>query len=251
MPDAGFTPATLGSRLVLWLDADRGFNVLDAGLTWVDNSPALNDAHQTDSTRCPHRLPAGATGGLAGHGLIAFTGNQYVRIEDADSLRWSSSDFYFYVVLRQQVPLNGYGIVYAKWTDSAPLYTGFFLWANYPYTPWDGNAFTGFVGRFDTAHELIARGSYNDDTLHLISVYRDGALGELRIDGTSVVQGNASGFDLTAFDAVGNAAVVGGRADPWLQGLQGEIAEIVAFKGTLTAGERAEVESYLLGAYGL
>src|SRR5438067_505277 len=113
-----------------------------------------------------------------------FDGNQYMSIPDATSLQWSSGDFSVFVAMEQTVALYDYAIVYAKWTDTSPLYTGVFLWANYPYTPWDGPAFTGYVARIDIDREAIGKGAYNDGAVRLVGLVRSGDNLTLRLDQT-------------------------------------------------------------------
>jgi mono/diheme cytochrome c family protein len=75
---------------------------------------------------------------------------------------------------------------------------------------------------------------------------------DLRINGQIVgTNPNASGFDATAFDAAGVPALIGGRPDMNFQALQGGIAEMMAFKGSLSDPELAGVEQYLMTRYGL
>ncbi len=226
------------SRLVLWLKSDEGF----APDHWVDQSQAHNDAYQTMTLRQPH----------AANGLVMFDGNQFMRIEDATSLQWSSGGWSLFAVMEQALPMYGWAIVYAKWTDASPLVTGAFLWASYPYTPWDGPAFNGYVGRIDINREVISRGPYNDGPVRLVAIVRDGDSFAMRING-NVVDTNTGigGFDAAAFDAAGLPAYIGGREDMSFQALQGGIAELMAFKGSLSAADLSSVEHYLMTRHSL
>jgi hypothetical protein len=55
-------------------------------------------------------------------------------------------------------------------------------------------------------------------------------------------------------DAVGQAVIIGHNGynpSPGFQAFKGDIAEIVAVKGTLTASELQNLEIYLIGKYAL
>lgn len=247
--DAGppaYTPATLGSRVVLWLEGDS-FKGIDGGVMWPDKSGQGNDAFQDASTRMPALLDAGSEGGINGHGVVHFAGNEFLRIADSTTLQWAASDFAFYVVMRH---LNGavvspnYAIVYSKWTDTPPEFPGFFMWASYPGS-------TGYVTRFNASQALESDGGLNDGVMRLVGTRRSGANYELRVSGTKVdMLSDASIPDPDAFNAAGMPAFIGGRDAP-IQQLQGDIAEIVAIKGTLTDVEQTTLEAYLKKKYGL
>lgn len=246
-PPAPFTPATLGSRLVLWLEGDAFKNV-DGSVVWPDKSGAKNDAFQDASTRMPFLVDGGMDGSVNGHGVVRFSGNQFLSIVDNAGLQWGSSDFGFYIVMRHT---NGapnmptYGIAYGKWTDTpAGGYPGFFMWASYP-------ASTGYVARLDANQPVQSDGGMNDGQLRLVGARKVGSDFELRVGGAQVDRrADASVPDASAFDAPGLPAFIGGRPAQ-VQQLQGDIAEILAVKGTLSAGEQASLETYLKAKYGM
>jgi hypothetical protein len=247
--DAGppaFTPAALGSRVVLWLEGDS-FKGIDGGVMWPDKSGTGNDAFQDAATRMPALIDAGSEGGINGHGVVHFGGNEYLRISDSTTLQWATSDFAFYVVMRH---LNGpvvppdYAIVYSKWTDTGPEYPGFFMWASYPGK-------TGYVTRFNASQALESDSGLNDGVMRLVGTRRSGTNYELRVGGNQVdLLSDASVPDPDAFNAAGLPAFIGGREAP-IQQLQGDIAEIIAVKGTLTDPEQLRLEDYLKKKYGL
>lgn len=245
--DAGFTPATLGSRVVLWLEGDS-YLVVDGGATWPDKSSAHNDALQDAAARAPSFIDAGLDGSVNGKGVVRFAGNQFLSILDNASLQWAESDFGFYVVMRHvndgSTKLPDYAIVYGKWTDINPLYPGFFLWANYPGT-------TRYVARLDTNQLVRSDAGMNDGTVRLVGARRVGTELSLRVGGTEVEKiSDASVPDALAFNAPGLPAVIGGRPAATQQ-LHGDIAEIIAVKGTLSDAEQTQLEAYLKSKYGL
>jgi hypothetical protein len=249
-PDAdaapAYTPAVLGSRVVLWLEGDS-FKGIDGGVMWPDKSGTGNNAFQDAGARMPALLDAGSEGGINGHGVVHFAGNEYLRIADSTTLQWAASDFAFYVVMRHlngAVVLPDYAIVYSKWTDTGPEFPGFFMWASYPGS-------TGYVTRFNASQAIESDGGLNDGVMRLVGTRRAGMNYELRVSGTKV-DGltDASVPDPDAFNAAGLPAFIGGREAP-IQQLQGDIAEIIAIKGTLTDPEQTTLEAYLKKKYGL
>lgn len=247
--DAGppaFTPAALGSRVVLWLEGDS-FKPIDGGVMWPDKSGTGNDALQDTPARMPVLIDAGSEGGINGHGVVHFAGNEFLRIADSTTLQWAASDFAFYVVMRH---LNGpvvapdYAIVYSKWTDTGPEFPGFFMWASYPGS-------TGYVTRFNASQALESDSGLNDGVMRVVGTRRSGTNYELRVGGNQVdLLSDASVPDPDAFNAAGLPAFIGGR-EAAIQQLQGDIAEIIAVKGTLTDVEQTTLEGYLKKKYGL
>ncbi len=250
-PDAGFLPTHLGTRLVLWLDADRGFDAGASGAIWNDLSPAQNHATQSDSARLPTWAAAGSAMGLPAHALVRFDATQFLTIADHPSLQWSSGDFALYAVLLYTNPLAEWTIVYAKWTDTGPDFPGLMFFANYPNTPATPTPFTGFVARVDTDRIASAVGPYNDGALRVVAVRRSANTLELRLNGTADAgPTNIAGFNTTGFDAVGRPVYLGGRPEGTQQ-FHGGIAEVIGIKGSLSSSEQQQLEGYLRAKFGL
>lgn len=242
-----FTPAALGAKLVLWLDADRNFDLVDGGVVWKDQSPEGNHAIQDTLARQPAHFDGGV-GDAGTRGVVRFSGNQYLSIADDPSLQWGAGDYAIYVVVRHSNNPSGgnpYAIVYAKWIDTAP-FTGPFIFANYPET-----VTTGYVSRVDDAREARTDGGLNDGKLRLVGTRKLGNDLELRINGTKADQIDAGGYDTTAFNAFDAGPVIGGRASAGFQALEGDIAELIAIKGTLSDTEQANIEAFLKTRHGL
>ncbi|AKU96142.1 hypothetical protein AKJ09_02806 [Labilithrix luteola] len=240
-----FSPQTLGSRLVLWLEADKDFGVVDGGLVWKDQSPQKNDAVQNDLLQQPAHLDGGDDASINHHGVVHFTGNEYLQIQDSDSLQWATSDYALYAVVRHTNAPAQYGIIYAKWTDVAP-FPGPFLWASYPH-----GEKTGYVARIDTTREVFSDGGMNDNTYRIVGAHKAGTTLELRIGGEKVSElVDAGGYDESGFNAATLPAYVGGRPQP-VQRLHGDIAELIAIKGTLSTADVAALEAFLKAKYDL
>lgn len=242
-----YTPAVLGARLVLWLEGDS-FEELDGGAYWPDKSGTKNDAFQEAGARIPFFIDAGAEGGINGHGVVHFAGHEYLRVADSPTLQWAADDFAFYVVMRHvNDTVNappGFGIVYTKWTDTGPEFPGFFMWASYPGS-------TGYVTRLDATQVVGSDGGLNDGTMRLVGTRKNGMNYEIRVGGNQVSLLSDAGIpDPAAFNANGLPAFIGGR-EAQIQQLQGDIAEIIAMKGTLTDLEQTTLEGYLKKKYGL
>ncbi|MDB5220406.1 MAG: hypothetical protein JWO86_8333 [Myxococcaceae bacterium] len=247
--DAGpppYTPAVLGARMVLWLEGDS-FKEIDGGVMWPDKSATGNDAFQDASARMPFLIEAGAEGGINGHSVVRFAGHEYLRIGDSPTLQWAADDFALYVVMRHEngaTALPAYGIVYAKWTDTGPQFPGLFMWAGYPGS-------TGYETRLDVTQAIGSDSGLNDGTMRLVGTRRSGMSYELRVGGNQVSLLTDAGIeDPAAFNAAGLPAFIGGR-EAQIQQLQGDIAEIVAVKGTLTDLEQTTLEGYLAKKFGL
>ncbi len=242
--DAGFTPATLGGKLVLWLEADPAKTLLDAGLvtTWTDQSGQSNHAQQG----VPAHQPAlTLDSGLSGKPALHFGGAQTLIIQDSVSLQWGASDFAFYAVMRYVNTAANYAIAYGKFssTVSSP---GFFLWAAYPTTD-------SYVTRMDSITPLTADGGpYNDNVMRIVGARKVGNALELRVNGVVTASNpDVSGYDVTAANAVGIPSFIGGRDSVNFQNLDGDVAEMVGLKGTISDAEQTKIEAYLKAKYGL
>jgi len=240
-----FTPAALGSRLVLWLEGDA-FTDIGGSVKWPDKSGLGNDAFQDAATRMPAIVDASTDGAVNGHGVVRFAGNQFLAIADNVALQWAPGDFGFYIVMRHTNGTNDYGIGYAKWSDVGGLgFPGFFMWASYPQA-----GATGYVTRLDTQQAVLSDGGLNDGVARLVAARKVAGNLELRVQGNQVGMITDAGFpDASAFNAPGIPAVIGGRQGA-IQALKGDIAEIIAVKGTLTDAEQTSVETYLKAKYG-
>jgi hypothetical protein len=86
----------------------------------------------------------------------------------------------------------------------------------------------------------------------LLIGHRSGTMLEIRINGTQDTMANtATTLNATA---AGNTLYIGGHitsGNTVIQGLQGDIAELLALHGPLTDTEMGKLETYLKTKYGL
>jgi hypothetical protein len=253
-PDPAAAVLALGPRVVLWLDADQGYGPNGAGIVWKDRSASKNDAVQTTAAQDPGYLDAGVDGSVNGHGVVHFGGSAFLTVADTASLHWSAGDYALYVAVRETVPdPASSAIIYGKFAEIVP-FSGPMLWANYPYGP-DGNGpgVTGYATRLDNffTRTTESDGGMNDGVMRLVGVHKSGNALELRVGGTAVsTAADVSGFDTSGFDSAGRPVFIGGRPE-LNQMLQGDIAALIAVKGSITDPEQAGVETYLKTKFGL
>lgn len=236
-------PTTFGSRLVLWLSADNGYDTDGGFAQWKDRSGTGNDAVQPTPGKIPALFDGGA--GVNGQPVLHFTGAEFLQIADNASLQWAASDFTLFMVERHINPTNQYAILYTKWTDDgAQGYPGFFLWANYPTT-------NGLVTRLDTQNIVFGPDAGNDNVARVVGARRNGTDLQLYSGGTLLGEMPDSSIANPAeFNADTIPAYIGGRPQA-VQMLQGDVAEVIGVKGTLTDKELATLQSYLKAKYKL
>jgi len=244
VPDAApLDPSSLGSRLVLWLSADSNYTTDGGFAVWKDRSSAGNDAVQANGANIPALFDGGT--GVNGKPALHFTGTEYLTIADSDSLQWAASDFTFFMVERHTNDTNLYGLLYAKWTDNgADGYPGFFLWADYP-----GNS--AIVTRLDIPNAVFGDAGTNDGVARVVGARRNGT--DLQLWEQAQLAGempDSSIVNPTEFNAAGLPAYIGGRPAN-VQALLGDIAEVIAVKGTVTDQELVNLQAYLRAKYKL
>ncbi|MEO8799396.1 MAG: hypothetical protein ABI551_16010, partial [Polyangiaceae bacterium] len=110
-----------------------------------------------------------------------------------------------------------------------------------------------YVTRMGAFTPVVADGGdYNDNVMRVVGARKVGNALELRAGGAVVATNpDVSGYDVAAANAVGNPAFIGGRDSVDFQNLNGDIAEMIAVKGTVSDIEQAEIEAYLKAKYGL
>lgn len=266
--DDRLAPPTF-EQLVLWLDAttDSCDLVNDSELeTWRDQSQYRNTARPVASWL----RPTFAKDRSNGHGAVRFTGVIHppynddamtLAVEDSESLRFGVGDFAYLVVAEwsndptprvdPQRETNRYygglGFLLAKQTPAFP-YSGVLMAANYPGIFYQVPAATKFVVQLSLASLYVA--SYddglNDAKFRLYEVRRRGTEVALRINAQpqNAMRVKAE-LDLSAIQ--GRLLIGGSDAQP----LTGEIAEIVALKGTVPDVDLASLERYLMHKYDL
>jgi hypothetical protein len=244
------TPADLGVRLVLWLDAGRSgasVNGTKVGV-WPDRSSSNNDARQSEDSRQPVYVASGV------HGLPAlrFDGQStFLRIADATSLQWGLSPFAVFAVVRGAPALGVNAMIYQK-SDADPPFLGPALLVNAAKPTASAKASiqlhaglysNSILGVADTTPRLLVGRRYVTDVQTLV---------ELRVNGNVV--GTSVETAPVSVDAPGRDAIIGHNGyqpSPGFQAYEGDIAEICAVKGALTDDELWAMEAYLQTKYGL
>ncbi len=236
-------PSALGGRLVLWLSADKDFSTDGGFAVWKDQSSAGNDALQALGVSIPALFDGGA--GVGGKPALHFSGAQYLQIADTTSLQWAASDFSLFMVERHTNDPAVYAILYTKWTDDgAQGFPGFFLWADYPTS-------SGIVTRLDTQNIVFGPDGGNDGVARVVGARKNGSDLQLYSGGKLVGEmADASVANPAEFNAATIPAYIGGRPQG-IQMLQGDVAEVIGVKGTLSDKELADLHAYLKAKYNL
>ncbi len=258
---AAWTPASLGFRLQVWLDATKGV-VLSGGrvIRWEDQSGSQN--HATQSLNAAQPILSSAV--INGRDAITFDGRgTWLSIADATPLHWRHDDFAVAIVARYvNVPStdeqSGSAAFWSKTDPTAP-YAGTSLLGNEPLPTVGGptSALAAWLkSPRDRANGNAAadsmRTGLDDGRFRVFAMRRIGQFAlEARVSGTTTVA-NVGGVEASAIGQpikIGCAAVAGSASrGRWLDG---SIAEIVAVFGPMTDAEMDALEAYLRSKYGL
>jgi hypothetical protein len=237
-----FTPTQL-TGLVLWLDANQGVVTSQSKVsTWMDRSGRNNNAGQSVAAIQPS-LVTGVVNNLP---AIRFA-NTALQITDSATLQWGTDDFAIFIVGSYKNASTGYGMFLSKQEAPYP-YRGPSLWGN--YTLPSMNTGIGLQLENTTTQYAISTAGKNDGVVRLYTGRRAGNTMEVRVNGAVQGMATATPNDVSA---AGRAIFIGGApgTNTVTQGLDGDIAEIVAVHGALTAAELTQLESYLKAKYAL
>jgi hypothetical protein len=255
-PVRASTPKDLPG-LALWLDGAQGttFDGSAKLTSWVDQSGNANNA----TIVAPCVGPARAASSLNGHDTLAFSGSAGVgaclTIADAASLQFGTTDFGIFLVTRYtNVPaISGTSttqsaVFWKKYLPGAPpqqLFTGVIMYGN------DTSKANLQVLQTNLSGNQVASttASLNDNNFRRLGATRRALDLEVWINGASdakVVLATTTNVSEPAQPLYigGNGAGAGG----WLLG---NIAEVVAVKGTLTNAQIVQLDAYLKAKYGL
>ncbi len=240
-PDAGDAAAGFSVKnlpgIALWLDAAKG--VVNDGnqkvSTWSDQSGNSNDATQS----LPGNQPTLGAQTINGMAAIHFVGGQDLEIADSASLQLGTGDFFIAVVARW-TNVSGFAQLYGKKEPLNP-YNGAGMWGNYPTN--------GLVGGETQTGLSVASttSSLNDNVARQYAVRRSGSTLSLRVNGkTEGTTANAT----SDCSAVGTKAYIGQNGGSQYP-LDGDIAELVVIKGSISGTDLTALETYLANKYKL
>lgn len=253
--------------IVLWLDAAKGVTANQASVvSWADQSGNHNDASQQDASWQPSLVATG----INGLPVVHFTANaapadgvssygNVLNIADSTTLQWGSDDYLIEVVTRyDNVPTatfstdgaTGYGTLYSKQTTNPALpATGVALFANTPAGD-NANGTTAFSSVVEIAHGVTnTTTGFNDGTARLLGTQRTGGTSlALRVNATQTATATVTSIDV---DEPATGVRLGASSDATTARLDGDIAEMIAVKGTISATDLTTLETYLTTKYGL
>ena len=227
-----FTPASIPG-LQLWLDASQitGLNDGDAVATWTDASG--NAQHATQSTAS--KRPLYKTGILNGKPVVRFDGvDDFLRNDVFTALNNAPAASLF--IVKRQTSSGGinFPVLFASLFYQFNLGSGPKYWrtsitedanTTLDWTTWTYEAQLFDGSQSGNANRLKIRSNGNP-----VSVSYTGTIAATLSSGT--------GFYVSTSD---------GTLYPW----NGDIAEIIAYSATPSAGELAQLEQYLAAKYGL
>ena len=253
--DGGLTSPLDVPGLVLWLDGRRGVTGNATVSAWADQTSYHNDATQSVVALQP--VPSFINGVPSLHfsaGTLATAGTM-LEIQDAPSLDWGTGDFYVAIVARfDNTFVDGgndefaTGMLFAKAplaTSVGPLLTANIL-GELEQTNQVGLGFSLNPSLPDDW--IITNTPYNNGTPHLIAMQRVGLLLELRVDCATVAQNESDDGDISA---VGANVMIGSFGAGQLARLDGDVGDILAVAGTLTADDWDSLEVLEVNKWGL
>lgn len=234
--------------LVLWLDAAKGITKNgNAVATWADQSSAKNDA--TAGNVAP-TFTASAINSLPAVTFSMMSVNNLV-IADSSTLQFGTADYSIFVVSRfDNDPKSGPTTGLADFFTKAGKNSGILFYGN-NLNPKNSTITAGMFAAEDANDFLGASGAYNDGTARLYALVRTSNVITLRVNGSQVGTLNESApvdVSAAATDVLIGAFPQGKNT---LGALDGDIAEMIAVKGSISSNDLASVESYFKSKYAL
>jgi hypothetical protein len=240
-------PAIPGA--VLWFDAAKGVDAAAGKITrWADQSPAKNDAAPTAAANAPTLIAARSDNGRPAVHFDGKTRPAWLRIADADSLRWGTGDWTVLVAGSYDNALDGthldaLGTFFSKHAQNSEI----LFCGNWPMTENTEKASLHLgLGEGNPGMESV-RKDFNDGKVRVYGARRAAGTMELRVNGKvdSTRTGANGNIDLSGVAlALGSAAGSSGRLL-----LRGDLQEVIAIKGTVTPAVLDAVEKYLMAKY--
>lgn len=236
LPESSHPPVTDG--LTLWLAADGAIRLDNRGrvMLWGDMRAGGNTKTHNAWQNTFDRRPTFAESAIAGRPAVRFDGNDFLMLATPSDLGILGSDYEMFLVARTVSPLIQFLI--AGGVEDFEIHL-------------NGEAGARFIPSSyelgQGASDLAANGAYSDGKPHLYA-------GRIRADGRGVLQVDGRDTaDLTTGDArsVNNAYLRLGMRMNDTYGLQGDIAEVLIFRGALSDQQRAKVSDYLARKYAI
>ncbi len=233
--------------LVLWLDAAKGVtkNNQNQVSLWADQSGNSNDAAQGSSTLQPVYAATVINGLPALHFTSSNSGSE-LAIKDAQTLQWGTGDWLVEVVARFDNSANLNATGYAAFYVKPSMNAGVVLVGN-AVDPPNNTVAAGLTGAIGPMDFVLQKSAYNDNAGRNYAFRRVGQSLELRVNGMQVTaQNQSSMIDVSAsgVDVAIGQYMMSGLMD-------GDIAEMIAVKGSISNGDLAGLESYLKSKYNL
>ena len=233
--------------LAVWLDSTTGvtFDGSENVTAWLDQSANQNKAGPT----APCIAPTRAANSLNGHDTIAFSGagRTCVVVADAPSLQFGMSDFAIFVVARYtNVPMlggtNSLAYFWRKKDDGV-----------------GGVVFIGSGGNAGDTRLQLSAGingfttgattGLNDNSFRRLGGTRRGVDLEVWVDGNPESKKTVTVEDVSQ---VGQPVCLGATlAFNNLSSMIGNLAEVVAVKGTLSDAQITQLDGYFKAKHGL
>jgi hypothetical protein len=242
-PNDGGTISAI-SGLVLWLDAAKGLTTNNGSITaWNDQSSQANNA--AGGTVMP-TLAATSINSLPAAHFVTGS-KQYVTIADATSLQFGTGDYFIAVVAKfdndpTTGPGTGLGSLYTKLGPSS----GLLFFAN-ALGIQQQSVSAGLCDLEGPSAEVQYAATYNNGTARLYAVQRASGTLTLRVNASLVATGSSS-IDVSE---CAMPVTIGALTTQPAAALDGDIAEMIVVKGTLSSSDLSNIESYLQSKYNL
>jgi hypothetical protein len=244
---APWSPASLGSAMVLWLDGDQGVSTAACGparciQSWADQSSHGNDAFVAAGGTAPTL----AQGVFHGHSGATFDGDAggtaSLGVADGPSIEFTGGFTILVVAVQNTTTSPHVGALFGKTNPGAP-YAGPFLAVDYVVS-------TEAAGtQLDIDGPVVSSETNLDGVLRAYTAVYDGASQlSLRVDDDPPTVGT-----LTApgpLTAPGTAAYIGGRPGSG-QVVAGSIAEVIAMNAPITTSQWTSAWAYVQAKYAL
>jgi hypothetical protein len=264
-PDAASFNIKGINGLALWLKGDVGVTADGAQKisTWADQSGNGNDGTNSGAGAYDSR-PTAVASGINGlptvhfastactSGCTGFYGDDLFICQPCShaSMNWGTGDYLVEVVARYtndptSVTGDGFGALYISIYGPPETATaGVGLYGNVPAL--NNNAKSSGIEAFNGGQPAaVSSGTgYNNNMPHVFAMQRSGTSLSVRLDGAAVGTSTVAAIDLG-----NNGGRLGGCENSTKQRLDGDISEVIAVKGTVSAGDLATIESYLKARY--